>query len=63
MREERQAYADAVRSLGTTALIVNVLEDPELPEASFGGALVIDPNGNVLAESPHGTDEALIFDI
>jgi predicted amidohydrolase len=61
--EERQAYAEAVVALGVTALIVNALEDPAQPEASFGGAMVVAPRGDILAESPHGTDEALIFDI
>lgn len=63
LREERQAYADAVGTLGMMALIVNALEDPAQPEASFGGAMVVGPRGDILAESPHGTDEALIFDI
>lgn len=63
LREERQAYVDAVRTLEVTALIVNALEDPAQPEASYGGAMVIGPRGDILAESPHGTDEALIFDI
>lgn len=62
LREERQAYVDAVKTLEVTALIVNALEDPAQPEASFGGAMVIGPRGDILAESPHGTDEALMFD-
>ncbi|MDW8148304.1 MAG: carbon-nitrogen hydrolase family protein [Roseiflexaceae bacterium] len=63
LREERQAYADAVRTLGVMALIVNALENPAQPDASFGGAMVISPRGDILGESPHGTDEALIFEI
>jgi predicted amidohydrolase len=63
LREERQAYADAVRTLQVTALIVNGLEDPTQPEASFGGAMVVSPAGDILAESPHGTEDALIFDV
>jgi len=63
LREERQAYADAVRTLQVTALIVNALEDPTQPEASFGGAMVVSPAGDILAESPHGTEDALIFDV
>ncbi len=63
LREERHAYAEAVSTLGVTALIVNALEDPAQPEASFGGAMIVSPCGDILAESPHGTDEALIFDI
>jgi predicted amidohydrolase len=63
LREERQAYADAVRTLQVTALIVNALEDPTQPKASFGGAMVVSPTGDILAESPHGTEDALIFDV
>jgi hypothetical protein len=36
LREERQAYVDEVRKVGITTLIVNSLEDPLLPDASFG---------------------------
>jgi predicted amidohydrolase len=63
LKEERQAYADEVREVGIMTLIVNSLEDPSLPEASFGGAMIIGADGEVLAESTHGTDEVLIFDV
>lgn len=61
--EERQAYADEVKKVGITGLIVNSLEDSSLPEASFGGAMIVSPNGEVLAESEHGTDKALVFEL
>ncbi|MDW8392476.1 MAG: carbon-nitrogen hydrolase family protein, partial [Oscillochloridaceae bacterium] len=61
--EERQAYVDEVKKVGVTGLIVNSLEDSSLPEASFGGAMVVSPNGEVLAETEHGTDKALIFEL
>ncbi|MGB9753741.1 carbon-nitrogen hydrolase family protein [Roseiflexus castenholzii] len=63
LKEERQAYADEVRKVGVTGLIVNSLEDSALPEASFGGAMIVSPDGEVLAESEHGTDKALIFEM
>lgn len=63
LNEERQAYADEVKKVGITALIVNSLEDSSLPEASFGGAMIISRDGEVLAESEHGTDQALIFEM
>lgn len=63
LREERQAYADEVKKTGATGLIVNLLENPSEPEASFGGAMIVDPNGEILAESTHGTDEMLIYDL
>jgi len=61
-REERPAYLEEVKKLGVLTFLVNSLETPA-PEASFGGAMVISPNGELLAESPHGTDEALYFEM
>lgn len=63
LKEERQAYADEVRKVGVTGLIVNLLEKSSEPEAAFGGAMIISPSGEILAESQHGTDEALIYDL
>ena len=61
-REERQVYLDEVKKAGVTTLRVNALEKSS-EDASFGGALVVSPGGEILAESPHGTDQALIFDL
>mgnify|MGYP000231294474 CR=1 FL=1 len=63
LREERQVYADQVRKVGVMTLIVNSLEDPSLPDASFGGAMVVSANGEILAEATHGTDEVVVFDL
>ncbi|WP_293172475.1 carbon-nitrogen hydrolase family protein [Oceanithermus sp.] len=66
LREERAAYLDAVRNVGVTTAIVNVLEEPAADESeapSFGGALVVGPGGELLAESPHGTDRPLVFEL
>ncbi|BCX03847.1 MAG: carbon-nitrogen hydrolase [Candidatus Roseilinea sp.] len=63
LKEERQAYADEVKKVGVTGLIVNSLEDSALAEASFGGAMIVSPNGEILAESEHGTDKALLFEM
>jgi len=62
LKDERQAYLDEVRKIGVTTFLVNLLESG-VPEASFGGALVVSPGGELLAESPHGTDKPLIFDL
>jgi predicted amidohydrolase len=62
VNDERQAYLNEVKKVGVTALIVNSLEMAS-PEASFGGAIVVNSNGKMLAESAHGTDEALIFEL
>lgn len=61
-REERQAYLDGVRRLGVTTLIVNALE-PIPTEGAFGGALAVDADGGLLAESPHGSDELLSVEV
>ncbi|HXF85376.1 MAG TPA: carbon-nitrogen hydrolase family protein [Anaerolineales bacterium] len=63
LNEERQAYADEVKKVSITGLIVNSLEESSLPEASFGGAMIVNPDGEVLAESEHGTDTVLIFEL
>lgn len=63
LKEERQAYADEVKKVGVTGIIVNLLEDSSEPEASFGGAMIVNPSGEILAEVPHGTDEALVYNL
>lgn len=63
LKEERQAYADEVKKVGVTGLIVNLLENPSVPEASFGGAMIVNPSGEILAESTHGTEEALMYNL
>jgi len=63
LKEERQAYADEVKKVGVTGLIVNLLENSAEPEASFGGAMIVNANGKILAESTHGTDDVLIYDL
>lgn len=63
LKEERQAYADEVKKVGVTGLIVNLLENSSESEASFGGAMIVNPNGEILAESTHGTDESLIYNL
>jgi len=63
LSEERQAYADEVQKARMTTLLVNLLEDSSLPQASFGGAMIISAEGEILAESAHGSDEVLIFDL
>jgi predicted amidohydrolase len=63
LKEERQAYLEEVKKTGLLTLMVNLLEDAKLPEAAFGGALIVREDGEILAESPHGSDQALIFDL
>lgn len=59
--EERQVYIEAVKAVSVTTLIVNALEiNTDAP--SFGGAMIVNANGELLAESPHGTDNALMWE-
>lgn len=62
LREERQIYLGGVEAVGVTTAIVNALEIAE-KDASFGGALMVGKDGRVLAESPHGTDEVLVYEL
>jgi predicted amidohydrolase len=62
-REERKVYLDGVRAVGVTTAIVNSLEIDSDELADFGGALLVDGAGRMLAESPHGTDEALVYEL
>jgi N-carbamoylputrescine amidase len=59
--EERQVYCDAVKAAGITTLITNAL-DINTDGPSFGGAMIVDGEGELLAESPHGTDDGLIWE-
>ncbi len=59
--EERQVYQSAVARIGIPAVIVNAL-DVGIEEGSFGGGMVLDGAGRVLAESPHGTDMPLVYE-
>ena len=62
MKVERQVYLNEVKKVGVTTLVINALENSSSC-ASFGGAMVINSNGELLAESPHGTDKVLIFEL
>jgi predicted amidohydrolase len=62
-REERQVYLDGVGAVGVTTAIVNSLEIDADGLPDFGGALLVDGAGRVLTESPHGTDEALVYEL
>ena len=61
-KEERRSYLDAVRLAGVPAAITNTLETSPV-DALFGGALLVSAQGKLLAESPHGSDEILIYDL
>jgi len=60
--EERAEYLNAVRAIGKTAFLVNAL-DEGIEEPSFGGAMIVDGDGNLLAEAPHGSDETVLYEL
>ncbi len=60
--EERGSYLERVKQLGRPTVIVNALDN--MPsDGAFGGAMVVNADGELLAESPHGTDEMLVYDL
>ena len=58
--QERTVYAERVKSIGIKTLIVNALEEGE--DGAFGGAMVVSEKGEVIAESPHGSDTMILYD-
>ena len=58
----RAVYMEAVQAIGKTTFLVNALEEGGA-EPSFGGAMVVSGEGDVLAESPHGSDEVLVYEL
>ncbi len=63
-REEAQAYAARGARAGCTTLMVNVIEDPNVFEyASFGGAMAVSGEGDILAARPLGTPGLLLVDV
>ena len=61
-REERGVYIRQAARLKAWVALVNALEVDEI-EPAFGGALVVSPSGEVLAEAPHGSDQTLVVEV
>lgn len=62
-REEEPDYVTRARLTGSTVLMINTLSDPTLMGGSFGGALVVRPDGSVAARLPLGQTSALPADL
>ncbi len=62
--EEEPEYAARAAAVGCTTLMTNLLLDPSLSEhPSFGGAMVVSADGQVLLRKPLGTPGVLIGDV
>ena len=61
-REERGVYVEQARRAAARTLVCNAL-DADGNHRDFGGALWIDREQGLLAESPHGTDELLLAEL
>ncbi|MEO0096059.1 MAG: carbon-nitrogen hydrolase family protein [candidate division WOR-3 bacterium] len=57
--KEKKKYIARVELLKTTTLMVNYLASPEIEDGSFGGAMVVSPNGAIIAEMPIGKSGVL----
>jgi predicted amidohydrolase len=62
-QEEQTAHVERARLAGITTLIVNSLADRNLGGGSFGGAMVIAPDGEVLARLPLGNPGILFAEL
>lgn len=60
--EEWQVYLEAARRVGVPSVLINAL-DIGSASGAFGGAMVVRADGTLAAESPHGGDDALIYDL
>ena len=62
--EEQGTYAERVRKIGCTTLMTNASVDRSLaPYASFGGAMVVSAEGEVLSRRPLGEPGILLADV
>jgi N-carbamoylputrescine amidase len=63
-QEEQPAYAARAAVAGCTTLMTNLLVDVAVADCpSYGGAMVVSPQGEVLARKPLGQPGVLIADV
>ena len=61
--EEAEAYAERVAKIGTKTLMVNVLAPADMEGGAFGGAFVLDANGQTMERLPLGAAGMLLVDL
>lgn len=59
-KEEKRAYAERAKQLGATILMVNYLSSID---GSFGGAMVVSPEGEITHQLPPGVSGILIGEV
>ncbi|MGC8893875.1 MAG: carbon-nitrogen hydrolase family protein [candidate division WOR-3 bacterium] len=59
-REEKRVYAERVKLLGATTLMVNYLSEIG---GFFGGAMVVSPKGEIIRDLPAGVSGILVAEI
>ncbi len=62
-RVEKNAYAARAAAANTSTLMVNYVGTPEINDTSFGGALAVGPDGQILASLPVGSPGMLLVDL
>lgn len=62
-KEEKSEYIARVKLAGTTTFMVNYLADKDLDGGSFGGAMVVSANGEIVDEFPLGKKGILNVDL
>ena len=62
-REEKPVYAERVASAGAVTLMANYLADRAFDGGSFGGAMVVSGDGEVIAAYPLGRPGMLVLDL
>ncbi len=62
-QEEKGEYTRYGAKTGAVCFMVNYLSERDLDGGSFGGAMVVGPDGSVLAEMPLGKPGLLLVDV
>jgi len=62
-QDEMPEYAHRVQMAGVPTLMANYLAVPELEDGSFGGAWLVNKNGEIQASLPLGETGLLIVDL
>lgn len=62
-KEEKHKYAKQVRKAGVTTFMVNYLGNEKMNDYSFGGAMVVSKDGNIISDFPLGKEGILFIEL